>query len=48
VSSASSGALVTAAGWETANWAALPVLAVVAIAVLLLGWRRALRVPATA
>jgi predicted MFS family arabinose efflux permease len=47
VSSASSGALVAAAGWETANWAALPVLAVVAVAVLLLAWqRRAPRVPA--
>jgi predicted MFS family arabinose efflux permease len=44
VSSLSSGALVTAAGWETANWAALPVLLLVALAVGALGWqRRALR-----
>jgi MFS family permease len=33
VSSLSSGALVTAAGWETANWAGVPVLLVVAVAV---------------
>jgi MFS family permease len=43
VSSLSSGALVTAAGWETANWAALPVLLVVALAVGGLALRRTAR-----
>jgi MFS family permease len=47
VSSLSSGALVTAAGWETANWAGAPVLAVIAIAIAALGWQRsAARAPA--
>jgi len=47
VSSLSSGALVTAGGWATANWAALPVLAVIAVAVGFLGAKRAARpVPA--
>jgi predicted MFS family arabinose efflux permease len=47
VSSLTSGALVTAAGWETANWAAVPVLLLVAAAVAALGWqRRALRAAA--
>jgi len=40
LSSLSSGALVTAAGWETANWAALPILLVVAVAVGSLALRR--------
>jgi predicted MFS family arabinose efflux permease len=40
VSSLSSGALVTAAGWNTANWAAVPVLVLVSAAVLGLGWQR--------
>jgi MFS family permease len=40
VSSFSSGALVSAAGWEAMNAAALPVLAVVALAVGWLAWRR--------
>ena len=43
LSSLSSGALVTAAGWETANWAALPILLVVAAAVGSLGLRRSAR-----
>jgi predicted MFS family arabinose efflux permease len=43
LSSLSSGALVTVAGWETANWAALPVLLVVAVAVGGLGLQRAAR-----
>ena len=34
LSSFSSGALVSSAGWETMNWSALPVLAFVALAVL--------------
>jgi MFS family permease len=48
VSSATSGALVTAAGWETANWAALPVLAVIALAVGTLAWQRSARATSTA
>ena len=40
ISSFSSGALVSAAGWEKMNAGVLPVLAVVAIAVTWLGWRR--------
>ncbi|HVO87046.1 MAG TPA: MFS transporter [Casimicrobiaceae bacterium] len=40
VSSLSSGALVSQAGWATMNKAALPVLAVIAAAVLWLAWRR--------
>jgi predicted MFS family arabinose efflux permease len=43
VSSVSSGALVSTAGWETANWAAVPVLLVIAVAVGLLGLRRSAR-----
>jgi MFS family permease len=41
VSSFSSGALVSLAGWERMNVAALPVLAIVAVAVLWLARRRA-------
>ena len=41
VSSFSSGVLVSAAGWEKMNIGALPVLAIVAIAVAWLAWRRA-------
>ena len=41
ISSFSSGALVSAAGWETMNRAMLPLLGVVAAAVIWLGWRRA-------
>ncbi len=49
VSSFSSGYLVSAAGWETMNLAALPVLGVVVAAVLWLGWlRRRPRGPAVA
>ena len=40
LSSASSGALVSSAGWERMNLGALPVLAVVLAAVAWLGWRR--------
>ena len=40
VSAASSGALVSAAGWEIMNIASIPVLAVVAGAVGWLAWRR--------
>ena len=43
VSSLSSGALVTTAGWETMNRAALPVLAVIATAALWLMWVRRAR-----
>jgi MFS family permease len=43
ISSFSSGALVSAAGWETMNAGALPVLAVVALAVAWLAWQRAQR-----
>jgi MFS family permease len=42
-SSLVSGALVTTGGWETANWAALPVLVVIAAAVAVLGIKRAAR-----
>jgi MFS family permease len=41
VSSFSSGALVSVAGWEWMNIGALPVLAIVAAAVGWLAWRRA-------
>ncbi len=47
VSSLSSGALVSTAGWETMNAAALPVVAAIAAAALWLGWRRR-RHPASA
>jgi hypothetical protein len=40
ISSFSSGALVSAAGWEAMNAAALPVLAVVALGVFWLAWVR--------
>lgn len=40
-SSLTSGALVTSAGWDTANWAAIPVLAVIAAAIGALAWQRA-------
>jgi predicted MFS family arabinose efflux permease len=40
-SSLTSGALVTSAGWDTANWAAIPVLAVIAVAIAALAWQRA-------
>jgi MFS family permease len=46
VSSLASGALVTTSGWETMNRAALPVLALIALAVAWLMWTR--RAPATA
>jgi predicted MFS family arabinose efflux permease len=39
-SSLVSGALMTSAGWDTANWAAIPVLAVIAVAIATLGWHR--------
>jgi predicted MFS family arabinose efflux permease len=41
--SLASGALVTTAGWEVANWAALPVLLVIGIAVATLAWQRSTR-----
>ena len=44
VSSLSSGALVTRAGWETANWAGVPVLVVIAAAVAALAWQRSTRI----
>jgi predicted MFS family arabinose efflux permease len=48
VSSLASGALVTSAGWETMNRAALPLLAIIAAAVLwLMRVRRGSRVAAT-
>lgn len=47
VSSAASGALVTTSGWETMNRAALPVLAIIALAALWLQWMRR-RTPAVA
>jgi MFS family permease len=40
ISSVASGALVTTSGWETMNRAALPVLAIIAIATLWLAWLR--------
>ena len=46
VSSLASGVLVNAAGWDTANWAALPVLAVAALAVMLLGGHQRAAQPA--
>ncbi|MEP6941737.1 MAG: MFS transporter, partial [Betaproteobacteria bacterium] len=48
VSSFSSGALVSAAGWERMNLGALPLLVVVAAATLWLAWIRAHRGPARA
>jgi predicted MFS family arabinose efflux permease len=48
LSSVSAGALVTAAGWQSANWAAVPVLIVIALAVGALGLRRAARAPSAA
>ncbi|MFI4888646.1 MAG: MFS transporter [Burkholderiales bacterium] len=45
VSSLASGALVTTTGWETMNRAALPVLGLIAAAVLWLSWMRR-RMPA--
>jgi predicted MFS family arabinose efflux permease len=47
VSSLASGALVTTSGWATMNRAALPVLALIALAVLWLMWVRR-QTPATA
>jgi len=40
VSSVASGALVTTTGWQTMNRTALPILAVIAVAVLWLMWMR--------
>ena len=40
ISSFASGALVTGSGWETMNRAALPVLALIALAALWLSWLR--------
>jgi MFS family permease len=40
ISSVASGALVTTTGWQTMNRAALPILAVIAVAVLWLMWMR--------
>jgi predicted MFS family arabinose efflux permease len=40
ISSLTSGALIAAGGWDVANWAAVPVLAVIAIAVSALAWQR--------
>jgi MFS family permease len=40
VSSLTSGALIAAGGWDVANWAGVPVLAVIAIAVTALAWQR--------
>ena len=48
ISSFSSGALVSAAGWETMNAGALPVLVIVAFAVMWLAWLRTHRRPAAA
>jgi MFS family permease len=47
VSSFASGAMVSAAGWETMNRAVLPFLALIAAAVFWLAWRRRVR-PAAA
>ena len=47
VSSFSSGALVSAAGWEVMNWGALPVLVVIASVVLWYSRRRPERAAAT-
>lgn len=42
--SVTSGVLVTApGGWDTANWAAVPVLIVIGIAVAMLAWQRSSR-----
>jgi len=46
VSSLASGVLVSAAGWDAANWAALPVLVVAGLAVMLLAWHRRPATPA--
>lgn len=43
VSSISSGALVTGAGWQIANWVVLPVLVVIGVAVAMLAWQRSTR-----
>ena len=48
ISSFSSGALVSAAGWETMNAGALPVLGIVALAVGWLAWLRSQRKHAAA
>jgi MFS family permease len=48
LSSFASGALVTTTGWETMNRAALPVLGVIAVATLWLGWLRRSRPAAMA
>jgi MFS family permease len=48
VTSLSSGALVTFAGWETANWAAVPVLLIIGLAVAALAWQRSRLTPARA
>jgi len=40
VSSLASGAMVSAAGWEAMNRAVLPVLGVIAAAVVWFAWRR--------
>ena len=45
VSSFSSGVLVSAAGWEAMNAGALPLLAVLAVAVLWHAWQRRLPAP---
>jgi MFS family permease len=42
-SSFTSGALVTAGGWDVANWVAVPVLLIIAIAVAALAWQRSAR-----
>lgn len=47
ISSVSSGALVSTAGWERMNWGAIPVLAIVLAAVAWLAWQRRTR-PAAA
>jgi MFS family permease len=48
ISSFSSGFLVNRAGWEAMNLGALPVLAVIALAVSWLAWHRRRRRPAAA
>jgi len=48
ISSFSSGALVSSAGWERMNAGALPILALVALAVAWLAWLRSRRRPAAA
>jgi MFS family permease len=42
-SSFTSGALVTAGGWDVANWVAVPVLVIIGIAVAALAWQRSAR-----